>query len=73
MSVTIFTWLIPVTFEQSLEEALGRFAISACLQEYINDFAILIDGTPKIVLLTLDLHKHLVEVKCIAVALVCAW
>ena len=62
------TWLIPVTFEQSSEEALGGLAISACLQEYINDFAILIDRAPQILLLTLDLHEHLVEEKRIAVA-----
>jgi hypothetical protein len=63
---------IPVTFEQSLEEALGGLAIPARLREYINHFAILIDGTPKIVLLTLDFHKHLVEEKRIALLLVCA-
>jgi hypothetical protein len=64
--------LIPVTFEQSFEEALGGLTISARLQEYINHFAVLIDGTPKIVLLALDLHEHLIEEKRIAVALVCA-
>jgi hypothetical protein len=62
--------LISVTFEQSFEEALGGLPVSACLQEDINDFAILIDGTPKIVLLALDFHAHLVEVKRIAEALV---
>ena len=62
------TWLIPMTFEQSSEEALGGLAISACLQEHINDFAILIDRAPQILLLTLDLHEHLVEEKRIAVA-----
>jgi hypothetical protein len=39
-------WLIPVTFEPSCEEALGGLPISACRQEYINAFAILIDGAP---------------------------
>ena len=61
-------WLIPVTFEQSSEEALGSLPISAWLQEHINDFAILIDRAPQILLLTLDLHEHLVEEKRIAVA-----
>jgi hypothetical protein len=60
--------LIPVTFEQSLEEALGGLPISACLQENINHFAVLIDCTPKIVLLTSDLNEHLVEEKRIAEA-----
>jgi hypothetical protein len=57
-----------VTFEQSCEEALGGLAISACLQEYISDFAISIDRVPQILLLTLDLHEHLVEEKRFAVA-----
>jgi hypothetical protein len=61
------TWLIPVTFEQSCEEALGGLATSACLQKYINDFAILIDRAPQILLLTLDLHEYLVEEKRFAV------
>ena len=61
-------WLIPVTFEQSSEEALGSLPISAWLQEHINDFAILIDRAPQILLLTLDLHEHLVEEQRIAVA-----
>ena len=61
-------WPIPVTFEQSSEEALGRFAVSARLHEHINDFAILIDRAPQILLLTLDLHEHLVEEERIAVA-----
>jgi hypothetical protein len=62
------TWPIPVTFEKSSEEALGGLTISACLQEYINDFAILIDRAPQILLLTLDLHEHLTEEKWFAVA-----
>jgi hypothetical protein len=61
------TWLIPVTFEQSSEEALGCLPISACLQEYINDSAVLIHGTPQILLLALDLHEPLVEEKRIPV------
>jgi hypothetical protein len=66
------TWLIPVTSEQSSEEALSGLPIFACRQEYINDFAILIDRAPQIPLLTLDLHEHLVEEKRIAVTSACA-
>jgi hypothetical protein len=39
-------WLIPVTFEQTFQEALGGLPISACLQEDINDFAILTNCPP---------------------------
>jgi hypothetical protein len=63
-------WLTPVTFKQSFEEALGGLPISARLQEYINDFAILVERAPKIVLLALNFDEHLVEEKRIAVALV---
>jgi hypothetical protein len=61
-------WLIPVTFEPSCEEALGGLFISAYLQEYINDFAILIDGAPQIQLLGLNFNEDLVDEKRIALA-----
>jgi hypothetical protein len=51
-----------------VKKTLGGLAISACLQEYIKDFAIPIDRAPQILLLTLDLHEHLVEEKRFAVA-----
>ncbi len=63
-----FTWLVPVTFEQSFEEALGGLAISACLQEDIDDFAILLDRLPQAQLLALNFDEDLVEEKRIAVA-----
>jgi hypothetical protein len=47
-----------VTFEQSSEEALAGFPISACLQGYINDYAILIDRAPQILLLTLGSSRR---------------
>ena len=51
-----------------MKKTLGGLAISACLQEYIKDFAIPIDRAPQILLLTLDLHEQLVEEKRFAVA-----
>ena len=38
-------------------------------QKHINHFTILIDRTPKIVLLALDLHKDFIDEEGIAIAL----
>jgi hypothetical protein len=47
-----------------LEEAFGRLGISSFLQIYIDDFAILIDSAPKVMLFALlrteDLHEHFI-------------
>jgi hypothetical protein len=61
-------WLIPVTFEQSPEEALGGLPISARLQEYINDLPSWSTARHRYCCLPLDIHEHLVEEKRIVVA-----
>ncbi|MFT5391051.1 MAG: hypothetical protein ACI8PT_001242 [Gammaproteobacteria bacterium] len=62
-----------MTFEQSCEETLGGLAISACLQEFINDFAILIHGTPQVLKLASELHENPISEERIAAASVCPW
>jgi hypothetical protein len=57
-----------VTFEPSCEEGLGDLAIFACLQEYISDFAILVDRPPQIQLLALKFNEDLINEKRTAVA-----
>jgi len=39
-------------FQQTLEETLGCLSVSTRLQQHIDQFTILIDGTPQIVLPT---------------------
>jgi len=52
-------WRILQTLQKSPEEAFGRLAIAPILNKNIEDNAMLIDGTPEIVLYPLDSNKHL--------------
>jgi hypothetical protein len=47
---------------------LSCCAITLCLEKHIYHFTILIDCSPQVVLLTVDLYKYLVNIKSIAVA-----
>jgi hypothetical protein len=47
---------------------LSRSAIPSGLQVHIDNLPILVHGSPKIMLLAVDLHKHFVNVEGIAVA-----
>jgi hypothetical protein len=57
---------------QSLEESLRRCSVTAGLQEYINDFPILIHSPPQVMLLAVDLHEHFINVEGIAISLMTA-
>ena len=56
--------------EQTLKETRRCLSVSTRLQKHINYLTILIDRTPKIVLLAPDLHKDLIYEEGITVALV---
>ncbi len=43
---------------------------AATLDKYIDDFSILIDSAPYIMLLAIDLHEHFIGEKCMSIALV---
>jgi hypothetical protein len=60
--------LIAMTAQQPLEEALRGCAVPTSLEKHINDFTILIDCSPKVMLLAIDLHEDFVDVKGIAVS-----
>ncbi len=49
------------------KEALCSLSISPFLNKYINDFAILINGPPQVMLLSLDLYKHLIDIESIGI------
>ena len=57
-------------FAQTLEQTRRCLSVSTRLQKYINHFTILIDRTPKVVLLALDLHKDFIYEEGITIALV---
>jgi hypothetical protein len=40
------------------------------LKKYINHFTVLVNGSPQVVPLTLDLHEHLVNVERVSISVV---
>ena len=56
-------WLLALTAQQSAKEPLGCTLIAVRLQQNINDIAILIDGTPKILLLAVDSDEEFVQIQ----------
>ena len=61
---------IAVRLDQALEEALCSGTIPPGLEKYIDYLAVLIHGSPEILLLAIDLDEDFVNVEGIAVALV---
>ena len=59
-----------VTLEQTLEKALGRFSVPARLEKHVNNFTILIDRPPEVLLLSLNSNEDFIDEKCIAKTLV---
>ena len=62
-----FSGLIAVTPQWALEEAFRSNSIPLGLKENIHHFAILVDGSPQVVLLTVYLHKDLIDVEGITI------
>jgi hypothetical protein len=55
-----------LAFEQVTDEAFGRALMATTLHQNINHIAILIDGTPQLLVLFLKRDKHFVDVPHIA-------
>ncbi len=55
-----------MTFQQLAKKAFGSPAVSTRLDEDVDDVAILIDGTPEILPLSLDGDEDLVQVPCVS-------
>ena len=55
-------WSLALIAQQSAKEPLGCTLIAARLQQNINDITILIDGTPKILLLAVDSDEEFVQI-----------
>ena len=58
-------WLLALTAQQSAKEPLGCTLIAARLQENIDDITVLIHGTPKILLMTVNSDEKLIQVPSI--------
>ena len=60
--------LAALAFQQLPEEPCGRPPIAPRLHENVEDVAVLVHGTPQILLLPLDLHEELVQIPGVALA-----
>ena len=54
------------TLQQLAEEALGGFLIPATLHQDIQDVAILVNGSPQVMILATDLDEYFIEVPLVA-------
>ena len=61
-------WLLALIAQQSAKEPLGCTLIAARLQQNIDDITVLIDGTPKILLLAVDSDEEFVQIPSITEA-----
>lgn len=55
------SWHVLETFEQFAKKLLGCSLVTPTLHQNIEHVAKLIDGSPKVVLLSIDFQKHLIE------------
>ena len=61
-----FTSMFP---QQPLKEPLCSLTITSLLKKYVHHFTILINRSPQVMLLTMDLHKNFIDEEGIAVSL----
>ncbi len=64
-----FSWFTFVFLDHSTKKSLSCFSISPVLKKHINDFSILIYGSPKISLLATNLYKQLINKESISISL----
>jgi hypothetical protein len=57
-----------VRLQQAFEEPFCRCAIPSGLQEDINEFAILINSAPQVVLLAVNFHEGFIDEECVTVS-----
>ena len=57
-----------LTFQELAEEPLGRLPVAARLDENVDHVAVLVNGAPEILPLTLDRHEDFVQVPRVAQA-----
>ena len=61
-----FTSMFP---QQPLKEPLCSLTITSLLKKYVHHFTILINRSPQVMLLTMDLHKNFIDEEGVAVSL----
>jgi hypothetical protein len=60
------TWFGPLPFKKATEKAFSRPLIATVLHENIKAIAVLIDGTPEVVALSLNRNKDFVDMPGVA-------
>ncbi|MFT6057787.1 MAG: hypothetical protein ACJAY7_001691 [Pseudohongiellaceae bacterium] len=58
-----------VLVQQPLKEPLCRLSVPTLLQEHINDFTVLINGSPQVMECSLNLHEHLMNEERVTITL----
>jgi len=48
-------------FEEFTKESPGGSTVTPPLEQYVDDIAVLVNGTPQILALRLNIHEHLVQ------------
>jgi hypothetical protein len=61
--------LTAMALQQPPKEALRSRSISLGLQIYINNFAILVNGSPQVMLFATNLHKDFINVEGVTISL----
>lgn len=56
-----FPGSIMMMLQQTFKKALGGLAVASRLQKHIDHLAVLINGSPQVLLRTLDLHERFVD------------
>jgi hypothetical protein len=56
--------------QQSFEKTFGGFAVASPLQEDVDHFSVLIDGSPQVVLPTINLHEYFIDIEGVTETLV---
>ena len=64
---------ITMRIQQSFEKTFGGLAVASPLQEDVDDFSVLIDGSPQVVLLTINLHEYFIDIEGVTETLVSAF
>ena len=68
-----FPGFITARIQQSSEKTFGALAVASPLQEDVDDFSVLIDGSQQVVLPTINLHEYFIDIEGVTETLVSAF
>jgi len=65
-----FPGFVSMYFQEPFKESLCGRTISSFLEKHINNFTILINRSPEVMLFTINPDENLINEKCISISLV---